>query len=141
MTLELLLNTERLNRLMVQNTVDNSKMSLRYVLNGLISNSFKKTHEDTYLTEIQHIINTNILVYLLNLSEDKNVFMQVKYESFMAIKYIKRLIARSKKLNNYYDQYSYIIDDFKKRPELYKIQKTLTIPDGSPIGNESCSQN
>jgi len=141
MTLELLLNTERLNRLMVQNTVDNSKMSLRYVLNGLISNSFKKTHEDTYLTEIQHIINTNILLYLLNLSEDKNVFMQVKYESFMAIKYIKRLIARSKKLNNYYDQYSYIIDDFKKRPELYKIQKTLTIPDGSPIGSESCSQN
>ena len=141
MTLELLLNTERLNRLMVQNTIDNSKMSLRYVLNGLISNSFKKTHEDTYLTEIQHIINTNILVYLLNLSEDKNVFIQVKYESFMAIKYIKRLISKSKKLNNYYDQYSFIIDDFKKRPELYKIQKLLTIPDGSPIGSESCSQN
>ena len=141
MTLSLLLNPERLNRLMIQNSVDNSKMSLRYVLNGLISSSFKTIHQDSYLTEIQHLVNTNILIYLLNLTENKSAFMQVKYESMMAINYIKRLIARSKKLNTYFDQYSYIIEDFKKQPELYTIQKTPNIPDGSPIGSESCSIN
>lgn len=141
MTLSLLLNPERLNRLMIQNSVDNSKMSLRYVLNGLISSTFKTIHQDSYLTEIQHLINTNILIYLLNLSESKSAFMQVKYESIMAINYIKRLIARSKKLNTYFDQYSHIIKDFKKQPELYRIQKTPNIPDGSPIGSESCSLN
>jgi hypothetical protein len=141
MTLSLLLNPERLNRLMIQNSVDNSKMSLRYVLNGLISSTFKTIHQDSYLTEIQHLININILIYLLNLSESKSAFMQVKYESIMAINYIKRLIARSKKLNTYFDQYSHIIKDFKKQPELYRIQKTPNIPDGSPIGSESCSIN
>ena len=141
MTLSLLLNPERLNRLMIQNSVDNSKMSLRYVLNGLISSSFKTIHQDSYLTEIQHLVNTNILIYLLNLTENKSAFMQVKYESMMAINYIKRLIARSKKLNTYFDQYSHIIKDFKKQPELYRIQKTPNIPDGSPIGSESCSLN
>ena len=141
MTLSLLLNPERLNRLMIQNSVDNSKMSLRYVLNGLISSTFKTIHQDSYLTEIQHLINTNILIYLLNLSESKSAFMQVKYESIMAINYIKRLIARSKKLNTYFDPYSHIIKDFKKQPELYRIQKTPNIPDGSPIGSESCSLN
>jgi len=141
MTVSLLLNPKRLNRIMIQNSIDSSKMSLRYVLNGLISNSFKKTHEDSYISEVQHLINTNILIYLLNISEDEEAFMQVKHEAKMAVKYLQRLIAKSKKIHAYYDQYSYIIEDFKKRPELYKKQRSSKIPDGSPIGSESCNYN
>ena len=141
MTVSLLLNPKRLNRIMIQNSIDSSKMSLRYVLNGLISDSFKKTHEDSYISEVQHLINTNILIYLLNISEDEEAFMQVKHEAKMAVKYLQRLIAKSKKIHAYYDQYSYIIEDFKKRPELYKKQRSSKIPDGSPIGSESCNYN
>ena len=43
--------------------------------------------------------------------------MQVKYEARMAINYIQNLISKSKKLNTYFDQYSYIINDFKENPE------------------------
>ena len=141
MTVSLLLNPKRLNRIMIQNSIDSSKMSLRYVLNGVISNSFKKTHEDSYISEVQNLINTNILIYLLNISEDEEAFMQVKHETKMAVKYLQRLIAKSKKIHAYYDQYSYIIEDFKKRPELYKKQRSSKIPDGSPIGSESCNYN
>ena len=136
MTISLLLNTKRLNRIKIQNSIDSSKMSLRYLLSGLISNSFKKTYEDPYLSEVQHLINTNILIYLLNITEDEEAFMQVKHEAIMAVKYLKRLITKSKKIHAYYDQYSYIIEDFKKRPDLYKKQRSPKIPDGSPIGSQ-----
>ena len=141
MTISLLLNTKRLNRIKIQNSIDSSKMSLRYLLSGLISNSFKKTYEDPYLSEVQHLINTNILIYLLNITEDEEAFMQVKHEAIMAVKYLKRLITKSKKIHAYYDQYSYIIEDFKKRPDLYKKQRSPKIPDGSPIGSESYNYN
>jgi len=116
-------------------------MSLRYLLNGLISNSFKKIYEDSYISEVQHLINTNILIYLLNIVEDEQAFMQVKHEAKMAVKYLQRIITKSKKIHAYYDQYSYIIEDFKNRPESYKKQRSSKIPDGSPIGSESCNYN
>ena len=141
MTLSLLLNPKRLNRIKIQNTLDNSKMSIRYVLNKLISNSFKKNHKDTYLKETQYLINTNILIYLLNITESDEAFMQVKYEARMAINYIQNLISKSKKLNTYFDQYSYIINDFKENPEKYNKQISPNIPDGSPIGGGTCYYN
>ena len=141
MTISLLLNPKRLNRIMIQNSIDNSKMSLRYLLNELISNSFKKTYEDSYISEVQHLINTNILIYLLNITEDEEAFMQIKHEAKMAVKYLQRIITKSKKIHAYYDQYSYIIEDFKNRPESYKKQRSSKIPDGSPIGSESCNYN
>jgi hypothetical protein len=76
MTFSLLFNPERLNRIMVQHSLDNSNMSIRYLLNGLISSSFKKTHKDSYVSEIQHLINTNLLIHVLNLTQENDVFMQ-----------------------------------------------------------------
>ena len=67
--------------------------------------------------------------------------MQVKYEARMAINYIQNLISKSKKLNTYFDQYSYIINDFKENPEKYNKQISPNIPDGSPIGGGTCYYN
>ena len=141
MTFSLLFNPERLNRIMVQHSLDNSNMSIRYLLNGLISSSFKKTHKDSYVSEIQHLINTNLLIHILNLTQENDVFMQLKYEAKMAINYIKKLILRSKKINTYGDEYLYIIETFNDNPELYKTNKLPRIPDGSPIGINNCSLN
>ena len=141
MTFSLLFNPERLNRIMVQHSLDNSNMSIRYLLNGLISSSFKKTHKDSYVSEIQHLINTNLLIHILNLTQENDVFMQLKYEAKMAINYIKKLILRSKKINTYGDEYLYIIENFNDKPELYKTNKLSRIPDGSPIGINNCSLN
>ena len=51
MTLSLLLNPKRLNRIKIQNTLDNSKMSIRYVLNELISKGEEKL--DKYNTKFE----------------------------------------------------------------------------------------
>ena len=141
MTLSLLLNPQRLNRIMIQNSLDNSNLSVRYLLSGLISSSFKKRHDDFYINQIQHIINTNLLIHLLNLTQEENVYMQLHYEAKMAIKYVTRLILKSKKLYKYGEEYLYIIENFKEYPELYEINSSPKIPDGSPIGNNNCSLN
>tara|TARA_B110000881_G_C18601111_1_gene535276 strand:- start:3491 stop:4909 length:1419 start_codon:yes stop_codon:yes gene_type:complete len=141
MTLSLLLNPQRLNRIMVQHSLDNSNLSVRYLLSGLISNSFKKRHENSYVNQIQHIINTNLLIHLLNLTQEENVYMQLQYEAKMAINYVKKLVLKSKKIKSYGDEYLYIIKNFKESPELYTTNSSSKIPDGSPIGINNCSLN
>ena len=58
MTLSLLLNPQRLNRIMVQHSLDNSNLTVSYLLRMLISNSFKKRHDDYY------VVKYNILLIL-----------------------------------------------------------------------------
>ena len=141
MTLSLLFNPERLNRVMVQHSLDSSKMSVRYLLNSLISNSFKITHKDPYISQVQHIINSNLLIYLLNLSQDNNVYMQLHYEAKIALEEVEKLILKTKKTNTYYEEYLYIIKNFKDLPGMYKTNSSPKIPDGSPIGINNCSLN
>ncbi|KRO90149.1 MAG: peptidase, partial [Cryomorphaceae bacterium BACL29 MAG-121220-bin8] len=141
MTLSLLLNPQRLNRIMVQHSLDNSNLTVSYLLRMLISNSFKKRHDDYYVSQIQHIINTNLLIHLLNLTQEKKVYMQLHFEAKKAIKYVKRLILKSKKSYTYREEYLYIIQNFKEFPELYEINRLPMIPDGSPIGTNNCSLN
>ena len=141
MSLSLLFNPERLNRVMVQHSLDSSKMSVRYLLNSLISNSFKITHKDAYIIQVQHIINSNLLIYLLNLSQDNNVYMQLHYEAKIALEEVEKLILKTKKTNTYYEEYLYIIKNFKDLPGMYKTNSSPKIPDGSPIGINNCSLN
>ena len=141
MSLSLLFNSERLNRVMVQHSLDSSKMSVRHLLNSLISNSFKITHKDAYVNQVQHIINTNLLIYLLNLSHDNNVYMQLQYEAKIALEEVEKLILKTKKTNTYYEEYLYIINNFKDLPRMYKTNSSPKIPDGSPIGINNCSLN
>ena len=67
--------------------------------------------------------------------------MQLHFEAKKAIKYVKRLILKSKKSYTYREEYLYIIQNFKEFPELYEINRLPMIPDGSPIGTNNCSLN
>jgi hypothetical protein len=136
-SINLLLNTERLNRIKVQSSINSSRFNLNKLFDDILSSNFGKNHKDEYLNEIQHIINTNILTYLLKITIDKNAFVQVQNTSNKYINLISNNYFKSSKVH--YEDYQFIIKDFKINPESYKGKISKKIPDGSPIGSESCN--
>ena len=149
-TLSLLLNVERMNRLVVQSSLNNSTsqvMSLEYLFKKLTENTFENKileylKGSDYLVEVQQTINNNYLKFLLNLSANDNSFFQVKAEANKEISRISDLLNSkkySKINNNYKSEYLNIIRKFKSEPELFKIISSPKIPDGSPIGTDSCN--
>ena len=139
MSTVLLLNVERLNRLHTQYTIDKTKMSVSEFLENLLSSSFGLDHRDEYLNEVQHVINLNILTYLLKISTEKKLFVQNKN---LLVKYIDKVNNNS--YNNkkqIHEDYVFLINDFVKNPSYYDRTTSVKIPDGSPIGSESCSLN
>ena len=94
MSTALLLNVERLNRLHTQHIIDKTKMSVSEFLENLLSFSFGLDHKDEYLNEVQHVINLNILTYLLKISTEKKLFVQNKN---LLVKYIDKVNNNSYK--------------------------------------------
>jgi hypothetical protein len=148
MTLSLLLNPERMNRLVIQSSLSNSglqNMSLNYLLKTLTNNTFKMENgsgpeiNDSYLFEVQQVINNNYLKFLLNLASNKKSFFQVKAESRKALGDIIQILGSKKHKNKYSREYLNIIRKFNSKPELFELADSPKIPDGSPIGSIVCN--
>jgi hypothetical protein len=105
----------------------------------LLSSTFGNKLKGTYLNEIQHMINLNILTYLLKVSIDKNAFLQVKNSAMKSVNLIKNNHYNNFKSFN--EDYHLLINDFNNNPEKYNGKLSKKIPDGSPIGTESCNFN
>ncbi|MAV81273.1 MAG: peptidase, partial [Flavobacteriales bacterium] len=138
LVINLLLNPKRLNRIVIQNSLDQSKLSIDKVFDQLIKHTFHKKYSDSYLNEIQNQINVVVLIHILRLSTHKDAFSKTKYEAVIALKNIEDLSKKIKNKNNNFDQYLHIIKDFNKNPEIYQKSVSPKIPDGSPIGHFSC---
>ena len=146
MTLSLLLNPERMNRLVIQSSMSNTisqNMSLSYLLTTLTNSTFKLDNKinDSYLFEVQQVINNNYLKFLLNLASNKKSFFQVKAESRKALSNIIQLLGSKKYKNKYSEEYLNIITKFNSKPELFELANSPKIPDGSPIGSTACNLN
>lgn len=136
-TLRLLLHPERANRLVYQTSVDSNQLSLKTVLDALISDSFGATHTDGYLTEVQQTINVNVLKHIMNLAVNPNAYFQVNAIANKAIDDLSKSLG-----NSVYElQYQKLIKDFKLKPEKFSLQASPRIPDGSPIGSDICAYN
>ncbi len=139
MSTSLLFNVERLNRLHIQHKLDNTKMSVSEFLDNLLSFSFGLNHKDEYLNEVQHVINLNILTYLLKTSIEKKLFIQNRNLLVNYINKINNNLYENKK--EIHENYVFLINDFSENQTYYIEKTSLNIPDGSPIGTESCSLN
>ena len=136
MSLKLMLNPQRANRLVQQKSLDNNQLGLDEVLETLIKESFKKQYNDAYLNEAQQMINTNVLKYIMNLAVNDNSFFQVKAKANSAIISIAKSIDI---LSPYGMEYMRLIKRFNDKPEAFKIDSSPKIPDGSPIGSDNCN--
>ena len=148
MSLSLLLNPERMNRLVVQSSLSNASsknMNLSYLLTTLTINTFKTQYnqadEDSnkYIFENQQVINNNYLKFLLNLASNRKSFFHVKSEANKEIRSIARFLSSKKNKNIYSSEYLRTINKFNTKPELFELKSSPKIPDGSPIGSTFCN--
>ncbi len=149
MTLSLILRPKRLNRLILQHSLDNSNLSLNelydLILNKTIflKSSYITELEDSYHEEIRHIVNTTFLKNVFNVINSSSSYSQVKSLSNELIRKISSELSSKRrkdyKLSKYYSHYLEMISNFHKDPGEYEIIDSLKIPDGSPIGTDNCS--
>lgn len=139
MVLEFLLNPQRANRLVQQQSLDNNQLGLDDVFEQLIENSFSKNQKDPYLVEVQQTINVNVLKYLMNLAVSDDTYFQVKAKANDAIGQIsKGLYDKKQSRKPYASQYGRMISEFREHPEKFRLEPAPRIPDGSPIGTDEC---
>ena len=140
MTFSLLFNPERMNRLILQKSLNNSSLGISEVFDRLISYTFKVNNENLYINEIQQTVNHKALEYLMNLVVSNDCLFQVKDAASRAIDSIEKLLSsKAYKGFTYNSYYKDLIKNFKSNPEKYVMSKSLKIPDGSPIGSSECS--
>ena len=148
MSLSLLLNPERMNRLIVQSSLSKTpmqNMNLNYLLTTLTNNTFKtkdnfnSKNYDKYMFENQQVINNNYLKFLLNLASNKKSFFQVKSVANKEIRNIATFLSSKKNKNIYSSEYLNTIRKFNTKPELFELISSPKIPDGSPIGSTHCN--
>ena len=149
MTLSLILRPKRLNRLILQHSLDNSNLSLDELYDLILKKTiFLKSSnitelEDSYHEEIQHIVNTTFLKNVFNVINSSSSYSQVKSLSNELIRKISSELSSKRrkdyKLSKYYSHYLEMISNFHKDPKEYEIIDSLKIPDGSPIGTDNCS--
>ena len=148
MSLSLLLNPERMNRLVVQSSLYNTSsknMNLSHLLTTLTSNTFKTQYNQSdeatnkYFFENQQVINNNYLKFLLNLASNKKSFFHVKSKANKEIRSIATFLSSKKNKNIYSSEYLRTINKFNTKPELFELKSSPKIPDGSPIGSTQCN--
>ena len=149
MTLGLILRPKRLNRLILQYSLDNSNFSL----DDLFDYIFKRTIllktnnvpsiDDSYHEEVQHIVNVTLLKNIFKVINDSSTFSQVQnISNDYLTKITLELLSKKRKdykLSKYSSHYIKMITDFYEDPDEYEIKDSLKIPDGSPIGTDNCS--
>jgi len=142
MTLSLILRPKRLNRLVLQHSLDSSNLGLSELFDILTENIFFRKYENNYLNEIQHSVNVVFLNNIFKLINDESSFSQVKSIGYDNLgKILKKLFSKKNKESAYSNYYIKMITEFYKDPKAYNLTKSMIIPDGSPIGMDSCNFN
>jgi hypothetical protein len=140
-TISFLLHPQRVNRILLQKSLDDEQLGLAEVFNELVNASFKTSYKDDYLNEIQQQINVSVLNHLMNTALNEDAYFQVRSIALEAINTISGLLYDKKKPVLYADQYRYMINEFREHPKKFKLDSAPKIPDGSPIGGGLCTYN
>ena len=139
MTLRLLLNAERANRLVEQHALSKSNLSLNEVLSQLIKHTFTVKTKTSYETEIAHTIQYSVFQNVLNLIATDHASPQVKSIANETLDTLLTMLKSNKSTFN--NQLIRELISFRKYPERFKIYEVPKIPDGSPIGSAPCLMN
>ena len=132
MTLGLLLNAERANRMVQQKALDSKQIGLDGLLEEITKETIKNVKGSAYEKEVQTTINYNVVKHLLNLMLHKDAIFQT---SAFAKAELQNITAYLSSKNDAQSKYmiSYINENIKS-PDKFKVLASPKIPDGSPIG-------
>ncbi|MDG1386702.1 MAG: zinc-dependent metalloprotease [Flavobacteriaceae bacterium] len=138
--MQMILNPERVSRLIQQKALDANQLSFDQLANELTKSIFKKQYRDSYHQAIQAQLKESYLNVLFGLHANNNTTASVKAISFGVIKRIENGLKKNT-LEPHRAYYINKIKRFLENPEAYEVQKTPVLPDGSPIGTDTfCSQ-
>ena len=138
--MQMILNTERVSRLIQQKALDANQLSFDQLANELTKSIFKKQYRDSYHQAIQTQLKESYLNVLFGLHAKNNTTASVKAINFGVIKRIENGLKKNT-LEPHRAYYINKIKRFLEYPEAYEVQKTPVLPDGSPIGTDTfCSQ-
>ncbi len=148
MTVSLLLNPARANRLLEHNAQEKSQPSLGFVLGELIKNTIWAGWQKGLNKEVQHAVSGVVLNQLMELSVSPSSHFQTKAITQLILKNLQTDFESSAKTEKDINEkafFNYMISTlalYFKNPSEWQHQETLPLPDGSPIGSSlSCTQN
>ncbi len=142
MTVSLLLNSARANRLVEHNARDSSQPSLGFVLNELIKKTIWASRQKDLNQEVQHVVSMVVLNQLMNLAESNSAHIQTKAISLLTLQNLLLDIESSVKTEKDMNEKAFLsymsqrISLFFKDPSDWQTEDTLPLPDGSPIGSD-----
>lgn len=139
MTFSMLLNPQRVSRLIEYNGRNEGQPSLELLMKKLLNATWYQKPKKGYLGEIQHVVNLNLLNHLMQLAAGSEVNPQANalaYHSLVTLK--SRLQSKSPnpdlgvQANRTYA--IRLIQRFEDAPEDFEATSVPEIPAGSPIG-------
>ena len=137
LTFSLILHPERASRLIANKSMNDQQLDLNEVFDVLIEHSFRKVHKDRQDSELQQVINEQLLHNIFNLLGSDQVYPQVKAIGFKKLKELVNYLEtnKSKETQKEMDVYwADTIRKFLKDPSIKDTKVAPKIPDGSPIG-------
>ena len=137
-TISLLLHPDRVNRMVVQKSLDEEQLGLNDVLDQLINKSFRKNYNSGYEEELQRVVNTVFLEELFSLSTNDELYVGARSIINQKIGEISGILGTAKTKGDkaeVFREFQRMISQYQKDPSKYKRTEVPKIPDGSPIGS------
>jgi len=139
--ISLIFNPQRASRLVQQNGLDETQLSLEETIDLVFENTFYNNFSNGYESILGQIVCYNVLKHLKHLGLSKNTYPQVKAivnGKLMELKdgLQKQLKKKntSKQITYFWKEYNREIERYFKYPQEVEIWAAPKIPDGSPIG-------
>ena len=139
--LELLLNSQRANRLINQKGLEVNQLSFEEVLDALIDQQLLTLIEDEYHQGIQIALQEVLLGEIMKLAQSSDILPQVKsISNAKLLNYLEHL-NDLKRPSVYQIEHIRKIEMYFKNPEKTPVVAPSKMPDGSPIGTSNCTHN
>ncbi len=132
---------ERAGRLVQYNARDAKQPGLSAVIDKVIAASFNASAKSGYLRQLQYIVNGQVLLHMIKLSNDTRAHEQVRAITHAKIMEVQSIAERKARSGSAQDKahYNFMLAqiDSYLNGEMKMPQNTpLGPPDGSPIGND-----
>lgn len=134
MSLGLLLNRDRANRLVLQKAMDSENLGLTEVLENIFQVVFSNDKIDGFKQEVRHSVQYITLQHCLGLLADEKSLAQVR--AIVNAK-LEAVLGSLDGKDTFNRELLRTYKRFQMEPEKFKMYTPPKIPDGSPIGT-SC---
>ena len=141
LTIVLLLNPQRTSRMVTNHAVDPRQPELQVLIDKLIFNTWQTIYDDSYMGEIQRVVDNLVLHHLMQLASDRSASTQARAIASLKIDELGKWIAdqleytRDVQLEAHYAFALKQILFFSEHPDEFEHETPLEAPPGSPIGD------